>query len=438
MQNSQHKIGWLTACALVVSNMVGTGVFTSLGFQLDSIQNTWSIILLWTLGGILALIGAFTFAELGTHYANENGGDYVFISKGIHPFFGYLSALVSMVAGFSAPVAIAGIAMEAYLAPFHISHPRILTVSIILVIGFIHSFSLKHSGIFQNFSTTIKVLFIVMILACGVYFSSLPGNAIRLDNSYRSEILTSGFAVSLLYVTYAYTGWNAAAYIVSEIKDPRKNLPKALLTATLAVTVTYILLQLVFLKFASAEQLKGKADVAVISFSNLFGSNGIKWISVGISVQLIATMSSYVWIGSRITRRMARDYPLWKYFDHMNRRDIPVRAIWLQIGITCLLLFSGTLEQVLLYTSFVLQLMGTLAVASLLGSQRKPGDYPSPFRPWLQWTYIIFSICVLGFIAIDKPLESFAGLAVVLLAGISYFLKPPQAKTDDAPNSEKF
>lgn len=425
MPTSLPKISWQTACALVVSNMVGTGVFTSLGFQLAVVQNTWSIILLWVLGGVLALIGAFTFAELGTHYAHENGGDYVFISKGLHPFLGYLSAWVSLVGGFAAPVAIAGKAMESYLAPaFGLSNLRVLTVVLVLLIGVLHSFTLRHSSVFQNVTTLVKIAFICLILAVGVFFSAVPGNALRWDNSYQAEVFTAPFAVSLLYVTYAYTGWNAAAYIVAEIDNPRRNLPRALLLGTFSVAIIYVTLQLVMLKFAHVGQLQGQVNVAVISLANVLGESGGRWISAGIALQLIATMSSYVWVGGRVTQRMAQDFPLWRFFSKQTAHQIPVRAIWLQVSITLVLLFLGTLEQVLLCTSFVLQLMGTLAVASLLRTPRRPGDFRSPFRPWLQWMYIVFSLFVLGFILTDRPRESLIGLAVVAIGGATYWLKP--------------
>jgi amino acid transporter len=415
------KIGWLTACSLVVSNMVGTGVFTSLGFQLVGLQNTLTIVLLWILGGILALIGAFSMAELGTHYQDENGGDYIFISRGFHPFLGYLSAFVSLFAGFSAPVAIAGIAMESYLKPFQLANPRIFTVIVVLLIGVFHSVSIKQSAVFQNFNTLLKIIFIGFVLAVGFWWPALPDNAISFENSLSSEVFSGNFATSLLYVTYAYTGWNAAAYIVTEIESPRQNLPKALIIGTLTVMVVYVLLQLIFLKFGKTTQLQGQAEVAVLAFENIFGGIGGKIISLGIALQLIATMSSYVWVGSRVSHRMAQDYPLWRFLKYQNTRQIPVRAVWLLVGITLFLLFSGSLQNVLLYTSFVLQASGTLAVASLLRTQRKSSDFHSPWRPFLQWLYIIFSVCVLCFIIYDKPLQSLIGLGIVSLGGLTYF-----------------
>lgn len=416
-----HKIGWKTALMLVISNMVGTGVFTSLGYQLVEVQNVWSIILLWVLGGVLALIGAFTFAELGTHY-NKSGGDYVFISEGFSPFWGYLSAWTSLIVGFSAPVAIAGLAMEAYLSPFHISNLRLYIVLVIIGISLFHTFSLRHSSFFQISATVFKLLFVLFLLGVGIYFTATEGNAISVETSLLSEISKSGFAVSLLYVTFAYTGWNAAAYIVGEIRNPQRDLPRALILGTLSVMVVYVLLQIVFLKFGTLLQLEGQAEIAIISVQNVLGKSSMPWISAGIGLQLIATMSSYVWIGPRIIHAMAKHHSLWRWLRPLNAHDIPVRAIWFQCLIILILLLSGSLQQVLIYTSFLLQLMGTLAVASFLNIKRKTKGFKSPWSPFIQYFYVVFSLFVLAFIIYDKPFESIIGLGILVFGAFTYFI----------------
>jgi amino acid transporter len=416
-----HKIGWKTAFMLVISNMVGTGVFTSLGYQLVEVQNVWSIVLLWILGGVLALIGAFTFAELGTHY-NKSGGDYVFISEGFSPFWGYLSAWTSLIVGFSAPVAIAGLAMEAYLSPFHITNLRWYIVLVIVGVSLFHTLSLKHSSFFQISATVFKLLFVLFLLGVGLWFPSTENNALNLETSFLSEISKSGFAVSLLYVTYAYTGWNAAAYIVGEIRNPQKDLPRALILGTLFVMMVYVLLQVVFLKFGTLLQLEGQAEVAIISVQNVLGKSSMPWISAGIGLQLIATMSSYVWIGPRIIHAMAKHYSLWNWLRPLNAHDIPVRAVWFQCLVILILLLSGSLQQVLIYTSFLLQLMGTLAVASFLKIKRNSNGFKSPWSPFIQYFYVVFSLFVLAFIIYDKPFESIIGLGILVFGAFTYFI----------------
>ncbi|WP_394746953.1 APC family permease [Spongiimicrobium salis] len=425
---TKYKIGWKTAAALVISNMIGTGVFTSLGYQLVDIQNTWSILLIWLLGGSFALIGAFTYAELGTNF-DESGGDYVFLSKLLHPLIGYVYAWISLTVGFTAPIAIAVMAMKGYLQPIN---PQLFTdgfgVFIILLLTAVHSITLGQSERFQNMSTLIKIGFILILIILGLYYIPAQENAIDFSSSWKNEILLPGFAVSLLYVTYAYTGWNSAAYIVDEIEDPRRHLPKALILGTVLVTGLYVLLQFIFLKHASADQLSGKVEVAFISFKNLLGTTGGNWVSYFIAIQLIATVSGYLWIGSRVSFAMAKDHSLWKPIAKKNKNGIPVRALWLQAFISIILTLTGTFEEVMLYASFVLQLMGTLTVASLFWLKGRKGAFKSPLKPFLQIAFVLFSIWILGYMLFERPKESLIGLGFIATGVITYFLSAEKIK----------
>lgn len=418
----KQKIGWKTAAALVISSMIGTGVFTSLGFQLIDIQNTWSIVLIWVLGGVFALIGAFTYAELGTNF-DDSGGDYIFLSKLMHPLVGYVYAWVSLTVGFTAPIAISVMAMKSYLNPIN---PAVFNdwfgVAVILILTAMHSISIGQSGKFHNISTGIKIGFILILIILGFSYVPVQEGAIDLSTTWQDEIFLPGFAVSLLYVTYAYTGWNSAAYIVDEIDDTRRNLPKALLIGTAFVTILYVLIQVVFLKHASVEQMSGKVEVASIVFKNIFGSERGNLVSYFIAIQLIATISGYLWIGSRITFAMAKDHSLWSKIAVKNKNGIPVRALWLQAIIAILLTLTGTFEQVLLYASFVLQLMGTLTVASIFWLKGRKGAYKSPLKPFLQIAFVLFSVWILGYMLFERPKESAIGLLFVLTGIGTYFM----------------
>lgn len=425
---AKQKIGWKTAAALVISSMIGTGIFTSLGFQLNDIQNTWSVILIWSLGGVFAMIGAFTYAELGTNF-DESGGDYIFLSKLIHPLVGYVYAWTSLTVGFTAPIAISVMAMQSYLNPIN---PDIFNdwfgVAIILILAAVHSVSIGQSGKFHNISTAIKIGFILMLILLGFWYLPVQENAIDLSSSWQEEIFLPGFAVALVFVTYAYTGWNAAAYIVDEIDDPRRNLPKALLIGSALVTILYVLVQVVFLKHASVADLSGKVEVAFIAFKNLFGPERGNWVSYFIAIQLIATISGYLWTGSRITFAMSKDHSLWSKLAVKNKNGIPVRALWLQAIISILLTLTGTFEQVLLYASFVLQLMGTLTVASIFWLKGRTGAYRSPFKPLLQIAFVIFSTWILGYMLFERPKESAIGLLFVATGVGTYFMSKRKYK----------
>lgn len=409
---------------LVISNMIGTGVFTSLGFQLVEVHSTWSIIILWVLGGIIALIGAFTYAELGTHF-KESGGDYIFLSRIFHPFLGYLYAWTSLTVGFSAPVAIAAMAMTDYLRlpPLIDAYSTWISIGIIIALAWIHTKTIRVSGNFQDYSSVIKMIFVFLLITVGFAFMPYENNAVSFDNSWTTDIWKPGFAVSLIFVTYAYQGWNSAAYIVDEIREPRRNLPKALIGGTVAVTLVYVLLQLVFLRHASFGELEGQVEVATIAFTNLASENWAKLVSYFISIQLIATISGYLWIGSRITFAMAKEHSLWQFIAVKTEGGVPVRAIWLQVLISALLTLSGTFEQVMIYAGFVLQLMSTLTISSIFFIEKKPEAFKGPFGHKLQVFYILFSIVVLSYILYERPLESLVGLSILVVGGITFFLK---------------
>ena len=398
--------------------MIGTGVFTSLGFQLAVVQNTWTILLLWTFGGIMALLGALVYAELGTHF-RRTGGDYIFLSETIHPLVGYLYAWVSLVVGFSAPIAIAAMAMNNYLSPV-VGETQLPGLIFLVLIPTVHIFSVSSSAKFQNGMTILKIIFVLVLIGLGVAFgSNIESPALNFSDSWKEEILLPGFAVSLIYVFYAYTGWNSAAYIIEEVDQPKKNLPKALIGATLLVMVIYVLLQLVLLKHASVSQLSGQVQVADIAFGNLFGPNGALWVSLFIGVQLIATISGYAWVGPRVTYAMAKDYKLWRPLAKVNGQNIPVRAIVLNTGISLVLFVSGSFEQIMLYAGFILQLMSTVTVYSSLKIKKQEG-FKTPFKPLPQLIYLGFSIALMGYLLVDRPVESLAGIGILILGWVVY------------------
>ena len=424
----KKKISIYTAAAIVVANMIGTGVFTSVGFQLSSVQNTWSILLLWVIGGLLALFGAFAYAELGTHF-KESGGDYIYLSRVFHPVLGYLSAWAGLTVGFSAPVALAAMAFTKYLAPFGLQNNLWLAIGIIVLIGLMHSFTIRHSSRFQNITTVVKVVFILLLIALGFFVSNNQPNAIVLDNSWQNELIKPGFAVSMVYVAFAYTGWNAAAYVVDEIDNPKINLPKALIGSTLFVSLVYVLFQTVLLKNATVAQLNGKEEVTFIAFNNLLGTTGGKWVSVFIAIQLVATISSYLWVGPRVTCAMASENKLWAPLAKRNLHGIPVAALWVHVIIAIILTLTGSFEKILVYAGFVLQLMASLTVAtSLFIPNKKTGTFRSPLKPLLQILFLIFNAWVLIFTLVERPVESFIGIGILLLGLVIYlFDKPVQA-----------
>lgn len=373
----------------------------------------------------MALFGAFAYAELGTHF-KESGGDYIYLSRIFHPLLGYLSAWAGLTVGFSAPVALAAMAFTKYLAPFGLQNNVWLAISIIVLIGLMHSFTIRHSSRFQNATTLIKIAFIVCLILLGLFIPGHGNNALDFSNDWKTELLKPGFAVSMVYVSFAYTGWNAAAYVVDEINNPLKNLPRALIGSTLFVALVYILFQYVLLKNATTAQLVNREEVTFISFQNLLGSQGGKWVSIFIAIQLIATVSSYLWVGPRVTCAMAQENKLWQPLAKKNKHGIPVAAIWLHVFISILLAVSGSFEKILLYAGFVLQLMASLTVAtSLFIRNQQKSTFRSPFKPVLQIIFLIFNLWVLIFTLISRPTESLIGICILIAGLVIYCFDKP-------------
>ena len=426
MRERQTKIGWATAAAIVVANMVGTGVFTTLGLQLSSLEHVSVILLLWVIGGVVALCGAFTYAEIATRLP-KSGGEYHFLSRIYHPFLGYLSGWVSITVGFAAAIALAAMAIGSYVATFlGWSGSTVATVSILMV-ALVHSFDIRQSSRFQNILTGLKVLLVLILIVSGLLLPAAADNALVLSETFRfswSDIWQPVVAVSLVYVIYAFSGWNAAAYLTEEIRTPQRNLPRALLGGTILVSVLFFLLQVAFLRQAPAALLAGKVEVGQVVASLMFGDIGGRIISFLIAGLLIAGISAMIWVGSRVTRAMAGDYQMWQYFARDNQRGVPVRAIWLQAAISVFLVSTSSFEQVLLYSGFVLQLFTILTVIGLFRLRRQKvgekGAWHSPLFPWVQFIFLFFNVIVLFFLLIDKPFESLLGMLNLAAGALSF------------------
>ena len=424
-----NTIGLPTATAIVIANMIGAGIFTSLGFQLVDTVNTWSIVILWCLGALMALCGALSYAEIATYWV-RSGGEYHFLSKAFHPLLGYLSGWVSLTIGFSAPIALSGMALAAYIAPYLGISELVLAIFTILTISLFHSMSIKRSSILQNSTTLLKIILIFIFIFFGL--TRVPeASAYLFDKSWKDELLLPAFAVSFVYVTFSYSGWNAAAYIVDEIRDAHKNLPRALLFGTITVSLLYLLLNFVFLRQNQLEDIRGQLEIGQITAISIFGDNGGELISFGIALMLISSISAMVWAGPRVTQVMAEDHTLWRWFAKKTKGKVPLRAIWFQTAITLGLLFTGTFEQVLVYSGFVLQLFAALAVASVFIVRRRnknKSGFRSPLFPLPQLIFLFLSAWILIYLIIAQPMETGLGLLNLVLGFLIYKLDAYYAK----------
>ena len=359
------KFSSTTAIAIVIANMIGTGVFTSLGFQLMDVQAGSAILLLWVIGGIAALCGALTYAELGSQLP-RSGGEYNFLGRLYHPAMGFVSGWISITIGFAAPIALAAMTFAAYLgSAFEGLSREMLAVGLILSLTVLHGVTRSLSGGTQVVFTALKVALVV-----GFSVAALTvGETRSIDFSFgEAEIayLGSGaFAVSLIYVNYAYTGWNAATYLIDEVDEPARNLPKILIAGTGLVMLSYVLLNYVFLSVAPIEAMQGKIEIGMIAADYAFGEAGGRAMGITLSLLLISTVSAMLMAGPRVLQVIGQDFHLFRWLAKTNRDGIPMTAIWAVALLSVALVLSSSFESVLVFSGFILALNTFFAVGGI-------------------------------------------------------------------------
>jgi basic amino acid/polyamine antiporter, APA family len=456
-QKGKPVISLFTAICLVVANMIGTGVFTSLGFQIGDLPSGFVILLLWLIGGICAFCGALCYAELSAALP-RSGGEYHLIGRTLHPALGFLAGWLSSTVGFAAPIALAAMALGRYASEiiwsgqdFYLAiqipgttwtTPPLTSDTLIAlaVVGAVTLIHFRGAGIgswFQNTATTLKLALIAFILFQGMTFT--PGEAVHFTLQPGDGVLlhSTAFAVSLIYVMYAYSGWNAAAYVVGEIRDPARNVPRALLIGTGLVTVLYVGLNAVFLHTTPAAALKGKIEVGMIAGEYIFGETGGRIIGGFICLGLIASCSAMIWVGSRVSATMGEDIVALRFLSIRDRGGAPRVALLVQLFIIAVLLTTATFEKVLVYIQFGLTLCSVLTVIGLIRLRIREPNLPRPFRvPLFPVAPIIFlgvSGWMLYHIWRDKRDETLAGLVTIALGLVIYFVSPRPSAAKSSP-----
>ena len=407
------------ATALVVADMIGVGVFTSLGFQVTDIRSGFGLLLLWSIGGLVALCGAFSYAELATMFPRSSG-EYNFLTRAYGPALGFMAGWLSATVGFAAPVALAAMAFGQYAKAFHPAAPPFpLGLALIWSVTAIRLRGGRLGETFQVGATLLKLLLIVAFIAAGLATGGGPPISFAPSAFDPAQVFTAGFAVSLVFVMYAYSGWNAATYIAGDLADPRYSLPRALLLGTGLVIVLYVGLNAVFLYTTPLDELAGRIDVAVISGRHVFGAEGGRVVGAMICVGLIPSVGAMMWIGPSVTATMGEDVPLLRLFARRTRGGVPRAAILLQCGVASLLLLTQSYEAVLEFIQFGLILCSFLAVLGLIKLRITRPDLPRPYRAWgYPVTPTIFlgvTLFMLAYLVAARPIQSLGGLGVLLL-----------------------
>lgn len=420
--SSPRFIDQRTAILIVVANMIGTGVFTTLGLQAEGVPDGAALLLLWLIGGVIALCGALCYAELAAALP-RSGGEYHFLSRIYHPLLGQLAGWVSVTVGFAAPVALAAMAMGHYAATFLPVTPTAVAVIAVLLVTAVHAFDLGLGRRLQVVTTWLKIGVILMFCAVGLSLPATPGTLSVWPSAATLEAVWSApFALSLIYVAYAYSGWNAAAYVVDEVHDPRRTVPRALLIGTLAVTLLYLLLNLTFLRTVEYDALVGRVEVGALSAQTLFGGAGGHLMSLVLTLILVSTISAMVLAGPRVLERIGEDLPFFRPLSVRNHRGAPTRAVLLQQGLALVMILTGSFEDVLSFAGFTLTLFAVITVAGLVRLRRQAPDLPRPFQvPWYPappLLFILASVASLVFLAQERPWPVLLACAFLALGAL--------------------
>jgi APA family basic amino acid/polyamine antiporter len=450
----QRKLGLFPLTNIVIANMVGAGIFTTSGLLMKDLHHAGIMLGLWVVGGLIALCGALSYGELGAAIPHA-GGEYAFLSRLFHPVLGFLAGWVSFFVGFSAPIAASAIGFTEYIArafppilrvgifgnPFVQSILRFLHVTeedavkklyaILIIAGFtfLHTRGLELGARVQNLLTGLKVLLIVALVAAG--FAVGKGSLGHLTSSGAfgfdfANWKTMGLA--LMWIMFAYSGWNASAYVGSEVKDPSRNLPRSLLLGTGAVVVLYLALNLFYVYAVPLADLEGISREAAVSIGglaagNLFGKSAEAVISVLISVALFSSLSAFIILGPRVYYSMARDGVFFKTLAKVHPKfGVPSRSIVLQGMIAAIMAVIGKYDQLLTYMGFSLGVFPILAVLGVFKLRRSGRSVIKlPGYPLVPAVYILAGLTILALSFLQRPKESSIAIATVLV-GIPIYL----------------
>ena len=446
-----RSIGLYTAIAVVAANMIGTGVFTSLGFQLFSLTTGFAVVALWLIGGLAALCGALSYGELSGAMP-RSGGEYYLLSKIYHPVVGFLSGWVSVVVGFSAPIAAAAMAMGQYLSRVLVqtgviaagSQPVtviVVAVTGVTLISIVHLLDIKVVSRFQIVFTSLKVSLIVVLIICGFALAKAQPVSFLPDAAGLDSIFTSGFAVSLVYVMYAYSGWNAAIYVAGDVKNPGRYLPLSLVFGTVIVILLYAPLNAVFMYSAPIAEMRGHVDVGYIAASHIFGGTGGLIMGLLISIGLVSAISSMVWAGPRVTQVMGEDIRILRFLSAKNANGVPHLSLLFQYVLVVALIVTSTFDSIVNYIGFILSLSAFLTVMGVFVLRVTQPRLPRPYRTWgYPVTPVVFLLVtgwMMFFVIKARPLVMLAGAGTLCVGLVVYVINKslsPSAPPPCAPS----
>ena len=371
MPESSKPLGLVSATTLVAASMIGVGVYTTSGFTFAALETPGRVIAAWVVGGLIAICGAIGYGSLASRF-KLSGGEYLFLSRSLHPVAGLVAGWISLLAGFTGAIAIAALGLESYLWPL-ISDaekptlPGVIAIAAVLIAATLHTIGVKGAARAQDLVVILKILMILGFIV--VSLSTLKTWHVfnhPVDDLKAPPLSLRNFTKQLVYISFSYAGFNAAVYVSGEVRAPERNVPRALILGTILVTLIYISLNTIFVFAPSPAAITSGASInqiAATAAESIGGTNLDFFVRLVIVVSLFTSISALVMTGPRVYAKMAEDGFLPRWFCFHDRP--PVKAIWFQAVIAVVAISISELKSLLGYLGLTLSICSALSVSML-------------------------------------------------------------------------
>ena len=422
------KFGIFSLTALVVSNMIGAGVFTTSGFAIADLGDPRLVIWAWIVGGVIALSGALSYSAL-VKIIPESGGEYLFLSRTIHPLVGFLGGWVSFLAGFTGAIAYAAITFESYFFPDFFSKilpENVIAVAAICLAIIFHGFRVQTGIVFQNLIVGLKLFFIAVFVIWAFSFSDVDSwggfQFISKQVISGSDVSFSVFAMTVVWISYSYAGFNSAIYVADEVKNPGKTIPRGLILGTLLTFGIYLLLNSIFVLALDPSQIAGKQNIATLVAHMIGGNSLATFCNIIISLALFTSISGMIIAGPRVYSKMAEDKLLPESFN--IKKYGPKNSILAQGAFSILLVLIGTLLQLLTYISLTLSLSTLVAICCLFILARRKQIQTKELwgYPWIPLFFVLSTILMMLMSAFHNPWGILSAAITILSGALVYYI----------------
>lgn len=414
--------------------MIGAGIFTTSGLLLADLYDPVLMLILWVAGGIIAFAGAMCYGELGAAIPKA-GGEYALLTELYNPRIGFLSGWVSFVVGFSAPIAASAIGFSEYLYRalpqiFEVSGMSVgvmknfYSIAIILIFTAIHMRGIEFGARVQNYLTLLKVLLVAGLILFGFALGTGDFEHFNREPMDPSSVDIKSVGLALMWIMFAFSGWNASVYIGSEITKPEKNIPRSLLIGTGVVAFLYLLINVLFIYAIPPDEMEGVIAVGGLAMGKLFGTDVESLFSILVAFALFSSISAFIILGPRVYFAMSADGHFFRFASKVHKKyQVPVYSILFQAAISAVIILSGTFDQILTYMGFSLGIFPIITIFGLFKLRKRgTGKVKLPGYPFTAVLYILTGVAILVLSFLERPVESSIAIATILVGFPAYYL----------------